>query len=140
MTLRARTFLLVALSVLATGLAGGMPVRAAELIMFEKDGCPWCLRWHREIGNGYPFSEEGKLAPLRVLKTADPNTVGASLKAPVNHAPTFVLVDKGREVGRIVGYPGADFFYGLLIELLQKLDRQSAIERRRQPLSRKSPS
>ncbi len=137
---RARTTLRLVIAVLLTAITGGMPARAAELVMFEKDGCPWCLRWHQEIGKGYPLSDEGKLAPLRVLKGTDPKAVGASLKAPVTHAPTFVLVDKGQEVGRIVGYPGADFFYGLLVELLQKRDRQSVLERRRQPHLHKSPS
>jgi hypothetical protein len=28
-------------------------------------------------------------------------------------------VDEGREIGRIEGYPGADFFWGLLERLLQ---------------------
>jgi hypothetical protein len=37
-------------------------------------------------------------------------------------APLFVLVDKGREVGRIRGYPGEDHFWGLLGVLVKKLD------------------
>ena len=32
-------------------------------------------------------------------------------RARCRRTPTFVLVDRGREVGRIVGYPGSDFFY-----------------------------
>jgi hypothetical protein len=32
-----------------------------------------------------------------------------------------VLVEDGREIGRIVGYPGADFFYPRVAELLQRL-------------------
>ncbi len=106
-----------------------MPVRmaqAAELVMFEKDGCPWCLRWHQEIGPGYPHSEEGRRAPLRVVKSHDGNVAGISLKSPVTLSPTFVLVEKGREVGRLVGYPGADFFYGLLAGLLQNLDKAAS--------------
>ncbi|HLN85076.1 MAG TPA: hypothetical protein VK200_01410, partial [Candidatus Limnocylindrales bacterium] len=37
-------------------------------------------------------------------------------------APVFVLVDKGRELGRIRGYPGEDHFWGLLGVLIKKLD------------------
>lgn len=107
--------------------AAGEAARA-ELVMFERDGCPWCLRWHQEVGVGYPKSEEGLRAPLRVLRSIDPTAIGATLKAPVTMAPTFVLVSGGREVGRIVGYPGADFFYGLLDELLKKLDRSAAMQ------------
>jgi hypothetical protein len=33
-----------------------------------------------------------------------------------------VLIDKGREVGRIRGYPGEEHFWGLLGVLIRKLD------------------
>ena len=36
--------------------------------------------------------------------------------------PLFVLVDRGHEIGRIRGYPGEDFFWGLLGALMKKLD------------------
>jgi len=121
-----RSFVLgLAAAGLAPALAGAEPVRA-ELVMFERDGCPWCQRWHQEVGVGYPKSDEGQRAPLRVLRDPAPSAVRASLKAPLTMAPTFVLVAGGREVGRIVGYPGADFFYGLVGELLKKLDRTAA--------------
>lgn len=125
-----RTFLfaLAGLAALAPPVQATEAARRVELIMVERDGCPWCMRWHQEVGVGYPKSEEGQRAPLRVLRSADPVAIGASLKAPVTMAPTFVLVSGGREVGRIVGYPGADFFYGLLDELIKKLDRAAAAE------------
>lgn len=125
-----RTFLfaLAGLAALAPPVRAADEARRAELIMVERDGCPWCQRWHQEVGVGYPKSEEGMRAPLRVLRSADPVAIGANLKAPVTMAPTFVLVSGGREVGRIVGYPGAEFFYGLLEELLKKLDRAAAAE------------
>jgi hypothetical protein len=37
--------------------------------------------------------------------------------------PVFVLVDRGREFGRIRGYPGDTFFWGLLAGMIEKLDR-----------------
>ena len=40
------------------------------------------------------------------------------LVSPIRFTPTFVLVDDGREIGRIEGYPGEDFFWGLLERLL----------------------
>ena len=40
-------------------------------------------------------------------------------------APTFVLVEDGRELGRIEGYPGEDFFWGLLGKLLEKLPQNA---------------
>ena len=38
----------------------------------------------------------------------------------------FVLVDAGREIGRIRGYPGETFFWGLLASLIERLDRGEA--------------
>ena len=45
------------------------------------------------------------------------------LKEPVIAAPTFVLFDEGREIGRITGYPGDDAFWGLLGKMLADMAR-----------------
>jgi len=93
---------------------------AAELLMVEQPGCLWCRRWHDEIGPGYPKSTEGQIAPLRrvQLGTVPP---GVTFKVPVTLTPTFVLVENGHEVGRLSGYAGSNFFYGMLASLLDKL-------------------
>jgi hypothetical protein len=93
---------------------------AAELIMFDSAGCPWCERWTAEVGPGYAKSSEGRRAPLRRVAFGT-KLAGVALSKPVNATPTFVLVDQGREVGRITGYPGPDFFWGMLAELLAKV-------------------
>ena len=106
--------LLVAAHALSAGSAA-----AAELVMFESAGCPWCKLWHEEIGPAYPKSEEGRIAPLR--RVALDRKIPADLKGVkgVNMTPTFVLLDdKGRELGRMRGYPGADFFWPLLDDLM----------------------
>lgn len=109
----------VATAVLAT--ASPLAAAAAELLMFEDRGCGYCKRWHAEIGPGYSRSAEGRRAPLRRVNLSSSATGGAALSRPVTITPTFVLVSRGREVGRVVGYPGAEFFYGALDEQLQKL-------------------
>jgi hypothetical protein len=105
--------------------AGGQGVNAAELLMFEEPGCPWCRHWHTEIGPGYPRTEEGRLAPLRRINIKDQANAGVTLKQPITATPTFVLAEDGREVGRLVGYPGSEFFYGLLGEVLARLPRST---------------
>jgi hypothetical protein len=108
--------------------AGTMAVQAsaAELVMFEDAGCVWCRKFDREIGPIYPKTEEGRRAPLRHLDIARSGEAGVRLARPVNATPTFVLADNGLEIGRITGYPGEDFFWGLLGELLAKLPPPAA--------------
>jgi hypothetical protein len=93
---------------------------AAELLMFEHAGCPWCAKWDREIGPVYARTDEGKLAPLRRLPLSPP-PAGVRLAAPVNATPTFVLVKSGREIGRITGYNNEESFWALLTILLANL-------------------
>ena len=110
---------------------GAYSARGAELLMFEDPGCVWCKRWHAEIGPGYPRTEEGRLAPLRRLNIREQSNSGAMLERPIVVTPTFVLIDGGREIGRMVGYPGSGFFYGLLGELLERLPERPDHERLR---------
>jgi hypothetical protein len=103
------------------------PAQAAELLMFDARTCPWCLRWKQEVGPAYPLSPEGRRAPLRIVALADGPPPGARLRAPVTMTPTFVLLDgTGSEIDRITGYPGADFFWGLLAAMIKKLPPQPA--------------
>lgn len=111
--------LLAALVLLASSVA----LQAAELLMFEEPGCVWCQRWHAEIGPGYPNTDEGRQAPLRRHDLRSGVPADIRFDKPVTLTPTFVLVDNGVEVGRILGYPGASFFYPMLEALLQRLVR-----------------
>ena len=112
--------LLVILPMWCIGLT--TPAFSAELLMFEAPGCPWCLRWKQEVGIGYAKSPEGQRAPVRSVALQPGAPPGVTLARPVNFSPTFVLVDDhGREVGRITGYPGADFFWGLFEAMTRKL-------------------
>ena len=106
-------------------LQGAGHAQAAELIMLEEDGCPWCDRWNEDIGIVYNKSQEGQIAPLRRLNIHEhlPNDLKFLNKG--RFTPTFVLVDRGREIGRIRGYPGEDFFWGYLGQLIDKLPARS---------------
>lgn len=101
------------------------PLRAGaeglELLMFEQPGCVYCAAWDREIAPQYPLTTEGKAAPLRRLQLREPLPSGLTLDAPPVFTPTFVLVDDGVETGRIEGYPGADFFWPLLADLITEV-------------------
>ena len=99
------------------------PVMAAEMVMFEQPGCAWCKRFNEEIAPAWPKTEQGKRAPLRRVNIHD--DIPADLAGiPVERfTPTFVLVDDDREIARLRGYPGDQFFWALVDEMMAKLDR-----------------
>ena len=98
----------------------GSQASASELVMFERDGCPWCQRWNKDIGTIYDQTQEARRLPLRRVNL-DRQQAGVTLKEPVRYTPTFVVVDGGAEVGRITGYISDDSFWGLLGALIGKL-------------------
>jgi len=102
-------------------MATALSAEAAELVMFERPNCPYCLAWKREVGDRYPLTEEGRIAPLRIVRLGE-ESYGIMLRDEVKYSPTFVLVDDGEEIGRIVGYSNDDAFWGLLKDLVAKLD------------------
>lgn len=112
-----------------TLLLAGLPAcdvaRAAELVMFEQEGCPWCRRWDEDIGKIYEKTEEARLMPLRRIRIYDPSQGNIVLQRPVRYTPTFVVVDRGREVGRITGYIDDAAFWGLLGKLAEKVESPS---------------
>lgn len=97
------------------------PSNASELLIFERDGCVWCQRWEREVGPIYDKTAETKVLPLRRINVDREKARGVTLASPVRYTPTFVVVDNGREVGRITGYISDDAFWGLLGKLSDKL-------------------
>jgi len=99
-----------------------MPINAQQLLMLEQDGCAYCEQWHDEIGEIYPKTWEGKKAPLRQIDIHDPWPSDLeNIKSDI-FTPTFVLIDKDQEVGRLRGYAGDEFFWFLLDELMEKLE------------------
>ena len=116
----ASNILLIACLALAANL---LPVaaRAAELVMFDSRSCIYCLRWDRDVGSVYDKTPEAKLLPLRRIDISRQSASGVRLSEPVRYTPTFVVVDKGREIGRIEGFSSDDQFWGLLDELAAKV-------------------
>jgi hypothetical protein len=96
-----------------------LPLAAIELIMVEQPGCAYCAAWDDKIAPIYPKTQAGQFAPLRRVQIDDPAPQGVTYTRPARFTPTFILInDAGAEVGRIEGYPGEDFFWGLLEMML----------------------
>ena len=92
--------------------------------MFEQKSCVWCQRFDRDIAPAYDKTTRGQ------ARAAAPRSTSPSRIPPISRfirrerfTPVFVLIDQGREIGRIRGYPGDTFFWGLLANLIERLDR-----------------
>ena len=107
---------------------------AAELVMFEQAGCAWCEAFDREIAPIYGKTEEGQRVPLRRVDTSQQLPPDLAFIETERLTPLFVLVDRGREIGRIRGYPGEDHFWGPLGVLIKQLDASRTSDERAQAL------
>jgi hypothetical protein len=97
------------------------PADAAELLVIRSARCPYCLAWEHEIGRVYAKTPEGSRAPLRRFDIAEDRPAGLGKIDAVSVTPTFILVEQGREAGRIEGYSGARDFWLELRRLLARL-------------------
>jgi thioredoxin-related protein len=94
---------------------------AAELVLYEQDGCYACDLWKKEVGAVYPLTAESKIAPLRMVDIHGSQPADLKFLGAIRFTPYFVVVDQGREIGHIFGYRDEAAFYSLLGELLEKV-------------------
>jgi hypothetical protein len=120
--------MLLRAAVLLAALLTPLAAQAAELVMFTQKGCVWCARFERDIAPAYDKTDEGKRAPLRRVDIRQPMPPDLASIVRERFTPVFVLVNEGREIGRIRGYPGDTFFWGLLAGLLERMDRGETAE------------
>lgn len=103
------------------------PANAAELLMFEQPGCPFCRKFDAEIAPDYPQSRIGMFAPLRRVNIWTDRRGGIPGLTPAVFTPTFLLIgDDGTEIGRLEGYPGRKWFYPEIEALLDGRDPSPA--------------
>ncbi len=107
------------LRTLILALSFALPAQAAELVMIDQKGCYYCERWTEEIGPIYPKTTEGKFAPLRRINIrAIPDDL--ELASHPAYTPTFILVEDNKELARLEGYPGEDFFWPLISRMFEQ--------------------
>lgn len=102
---------------------GNGAVAAAELLVVEQDFCPYCVKFDREIAQAYPKTEEGERAPLHRIDLHEEWPAEYATIKKANVTPTFILVEDGQEIDRLVGYPGDEYFWFLINEMLEKLPK-----------------
>lgn len=89
-----------------------------RLVMVEEAGCTWCARWNAEIGPIYPKTDEGAAAPLQRLDIHNAAASGITFDRRLTFTPTFVLIKDAAEVARLEGYPGEDFFWPIVADMI----------------------
>ena len=110
-------FLLLMISIGGVGIG---PARAADssgqLVMITSSHCPWCEAFEDDVGKGYDRTEEALIYPLRRHDFYEPMPDDLAHLTPATMTPTFIVVRDGAEVGRIIGYPGAELFWWRISE------------------------
>lgn len=91
-----------------------------RLMMLDRKGCIYCQAWKQEIGGGYDTSKPGKAAPLAIIDIDGPWPDGLAIGRRPYLTPSFILLQNGRELDRIEGYPGPDHFYPVLQEMMTR--------------------
>lgn len=96
-------------------------LRAAELLMLEQPGCVWCAQFDAEIAPAWPKTDEGKRAPLRRVDITEPWPEDLTGVQKDRFTPTFVLMANGKEIARLRGYVGDEFFWYRIGEMIALL-------------------
>ena len=107
---------------LAGLLSAARPAQAgAELLYFFSHGCEYCEQWDEEVGIVYGKTTDAKILPLRRIN-ADNIPPDLAHFNNVHFTPTFIAIKDGREIGRLIGYMGADFFWQYLAPIVKKAE------------------
>lgn len=90
-----------------------------QVMMVGSPACQHCRAWHAEIGPGYGASRAGRAAPLFHVDLQGPYPDGLALDRRPWITPTFVLLRRGVETGRVEGYVGARHFHPVLEDVMR---------------------
>lgn len=117
------------LSIVTVALAFvGQPALSQDLrlLMIEQAGCYVCAAFNRDIAPVYDVSPEGAKAPLIRADLRGPLPEGVTLNARPFVTPTFILLNAaGQETGRLLGFPGEDFFWPFVNEMIDQAQKHS---------------
>lgn len=102
--------------------------QAAELVYFTSEACPVCARWDEEVGTDYHKTDESRTLPLRTVSIHDDKPQDLAFVKGITYTPTFVIVEDGKEVGRMVGYISDYFFWGKLDTYIGQIEAIKAAD------------
>lgn len=97
-----------------------------RLLMLDGVGCIYCEMWTEQVGDAYHKTDEGRRAPLMRQDIHADLPEGVEITSAAVFTPTFILLVDGKEANRITGYPGEDFFWWMLNNMLNELPEPEA--------------
>ena len=90
-----------------------------RLLMVEQAGCFYCRVFNRDIAPVYEKSTEGQAAPLVHVQLRGELPEGVTLDTQPFVTPTFILIGPdGAEIERLTGFPGEDFFWPYVSDMI----------------------
>ena len=113
---------------LSAGFDGNAKVRPSpvELIVFEHPDCQFCRVFRRDVLPRYQEAPTANRAPIRFIDIERTETASLRLRGGIHVVPTFVLMEDGREVDRIVGYWAPENFFKMLSYMLARTSEAGA--------------
>lgn len=107
----------------AVGSVRSAPV---ELLVFEHPDCQYCRVFRQDVLPRYQEGTVTSKTPVRFIDIQRTETTGLNLRSGIHVVPTFVLMENGREVDRIVGYWAPENFFRMLSDILSRTDVSQA--------------
>ncbi len=92
----------------------GETVPRTEVIVFEIGGCKYCTAFRDNLGARYLASTTNRAAPMRFVDVGKLDPQSFQLRADINTVPTIVVLQDGREVDRVEGYPLPELLFGMV--------------------------
>jgi len=104
-----------------------LPASAAELFMIHNPDCPFCKAFMSEVAPYYSEAKHGKALPLTIIDITIAKNIEwlkqemwAGNIRGIRGTPTFIIYSNGKEIGRIEGYGGKEWFYKKLDEAVKE--------------------
>ncbi len=109
--------------------AGELPYK---LVMFETKSCNYCKIFTRDVLPHFQMSRLSFKVPFQDVDIDKEGMGGYKLKYRIVSTPTFTMLNRGKEVGRITGYLPKKKFFRAVRYLLRKAKKAERKFQRKQ--------
>ncbi len=103
-----------------------------KLVMFETKNCNYCRIFTRDVLPDFQMSRLSFKVPFEDVDMDKEGIAGYNLKHPVVSTPTFTMMNRGKEIGRITGYLPKKKFFRAVRYLLRKAKKAERRYQRKQ--------